>query len=82
LPGAARALSEREKLWPDDAAELTKIAKDFQELAECVDVRAKGQLSPQQQAEKSHYFAESKRVLDAAKRKGVAGAPTVIGDRS
>jgi tRNA A-37 threonylcarbamoyl transferase component Bud32 len=82
LSGAAAALLEREKLWPDDAAELTKIANDFKELAGWVDIRAKGQLTSQQQAEKNHYLAESKRVLDAAKRKGVAGAPAVIGDRS
>ena len=60
----------------------TKIAKDFKEIAGRVDVGAKGRLSPQQQAEKSHYLAESKRVRDAAKRKDAAGAPTVIGDRS
>jgi hypothetical protein len=75
-------LLEREKLWSDAAAELSKIADDFGELAGRVDVRAKGQLSPQQQAEKSYYLAESKRVRDAAKRKGAAGAPPVIGDRS
>jgi tetratricopeptide (TPR) repeat protein len=82
LPGAAAALLEREKLWSDDAAELTKIADDFEELAGRVDIRAKGRLSPPQQAEKSYYLAESKRVRDAAKRKGAAGAPPVIGDRS
>jgi tRNA A-37 threonylcarbamoyl transferase component Bud32 len=69
LPAAAAALLEREKLWSDDAAELTKIADDFEELAGRVDIRAKGRLSPPQQAEKSYYLAESKRVRDAAKRK-------------
>jgi tetratricopeptide (TPR) repeat protein len=81
LPGAAAALLEREKLWPGDAAKLTEIANDFKELAERVDARAKGQVSPQDQAEASHYLAESKRLREAAKRKGAAGAPTVIGDR-
>jgi tRNA A-37 threonylcarbamoyl transferase component Bud32/tetratricopeptide (TPR) repeat protein len=62
LPAAAAALLEREKLWSSDAIELTKIANDFQELAERVDARAKGQLSPQDRTEKSRYLAESKRV--------------------
>jgi tRNA A-37 threonylcarbamoyl transferase component Bud32 len=82
LPGAAAALLEREKLWPGDAAELTKIADDFKELADLVDVRAKGKLSPQDRAEKSHYLAESKRLRDAAKGEDAASAPPVIGDRS
>jgi tetratricopeptide (TPR) repeat protein len=81
ISGAAAALLQREKLWPDDAAELTKIANDFEGLAGWVDIRAKGQLTPQQQAEKGHYLAESKRIRDAAKRKGVAGDPALIGDR-
>jgi tetratricopeptide (TPR) repeat protein len=81
LPSAVAALLEREKLWSDDVANLTRIADDFKRLADWIDVRAKGQLSPQQQAEKSRYLAESKRIRDAAKRKGVAGAPTAIGDR-
>jgi eukaryotic-like serine/threonine-protein kinase len=77
LSGAATALLQREKLWPDDAAELTKIANDFEGLAGCVDIRAKGQLTRQQQAEKGHYLAESKRVRDAAKRKGVDSVSSV-----
>jgi tRNA A-37 threonylcarbamoyl transferase component Bud32 len=82
LAGAAAALLEREKLWPGDAAQLTLIANDFKELAKRVDARAKGHLSPQDQAEKAHYLAERERVRRAAKQQGAAAAPTVIGDRS
>jgi len=85
LPAAAAAPLEREKLWCDDAAELTKIADDFNELADLVDVRAEGQLSPQQQAEKSHYLAESKRVRRVVaamtQRKSSVGPVTVIGNQ-
>ena len=80
LAGAAAALLEREKLWPGDAAQLTLIANDFKELAERVDARAKGHVSPQNQAEKAHYLAASERIRRAAKRQ-TAGAPTVIGNR-
>jgi tetratricopeptide (TPR) repeat protein len=82
LSGAAAALLEREKLWSDDTVELRKTADSFEGLAGWVTVRAKGQLTPPQQAERSHYLAESKRLRDAANRKGTAGAPAVIGDRS
>lgn len=80
IPGAAAAILEREKLWPRDAAELTKSANDFKELAERVDARAKGQLSPQDQTEKSRYLAERERVRIALKRI-TAVSPPVIGDR-
>jgi hypothetical protein len=84
LPGAAAALLEREKLWSDDAAELTKIANDFKELAGWVDIRAKGHLTQQEQAQKSHFLAESQRVRQVVaaitKRKGGVGPVTVIGN--
>jgi tRNA A-37 threonylcarbamoyl transferase component Bud32/tetratricopeptide (TPR) repeat protein len=75
LSGAATALLEQEKLWSDAAAELTKTANDFEGLAAWVTVGAKGQLSPQQQAEKNHYLAESKRIRDAAKLKSDSFVP-------
>jgi hypothetical protein len=62
---AAAALLEREKLWPDDAAELMKVSHDFRELAEAVGKGGK-QLSPQEQAEQQRYLAESERVRRAA----------------
>jgi tRNA A-37 threonylcarbamoyl transferase component Bud32/tetratricopeptide (TPR) repeat protein len=79
LPGAAAALLERENLWRDDAAELTKIANDFKELAEQVDVRTQGRPLPTDRAEKSRYLAESDRVRREAK---LIAAPTVVGSRS
>ena len=75
LSGAAAALREREKLWLDDVAQLTKIANDFEGLAASVTVGAKGQLTPRQQVEKSHYLSESKRIRDAAKLKSDSFVP-------
>jgi hypothetical protein len=61
----AAALLEREKLWPDDAAQLMKVSHDFQELAEALGKGGK-QLSPQEQAEQQRYVAESERARRAA----------------
>jgi tRNA A-37 threonylcarbamoyl transferase component Bud32/tetratricopeptide (TPR) repeat protein len=75
LSGAATALLEQEKLWFDDVAELTKTANAFEGLAAWVTVGAKGQLTPRQQVEKSHYLSESKRIRDAAKLKSDSFVP-------
>jgi tetratricopeptide (TPR) repeat protein len=66
LRGAADAILERTKLWPDDAEQLTKTADDFDGLAERVATRSRGHLSREDQAERDHYLAESRRIRQAA----------------
>jgi tetratricopeptide (TPR) repeat protein len=65
--GAADALRERAKLWPDDAESLMEASRDFHELAEAV---GKGQerLSTQEKAERQGYFNESSRLKLAAEQ--------------
>jgi hypothetical protein len=67
LPTAAEALAEREKLWPNDAAQLQDVANDFRSLALWLVTRARGNLSPEQEAQRKRYVAESDRVQQAAK---------------
>jgi tetratricopeptide (TPR) repeat protein len=66
----AAALLEREKLWPDDPAELRRVALDFLKLAESI-AGGRGPLSPQEEAERQRYLAQSeraKRVAESAAR--------------
>ena len=60
---AAEALREQEKVWPNDAEKLRKVAKDFRSLAD----RAT------QQAEAA-FCAESERVLQRAEEGNRANA--------
>jgi hypothetical protein len=64
--GSADAISERTKLWPDNAKQLAKSADDFAVLAQRVTARARGPLSREDQAERDHDLAESRRVRQAA----------------
>jgi tetratricopeptide (TPR) repeat protein len=66
LRGAANAISERTKLWPDIAEQLTRTAEDFASLAERVKARSRGHLSHEDQVEHNHYLAESRRLRRAA----------------
>ncbi len=75
--GAAAALLEREKLWPNDAEQLRKVADDFRQLAEDVS-KGREQLSPAEQAERQRYLAEVGRVgraADAVRQAAVKGPP-------
>jgi hypothetical protein len=67
LPAAAEALAEREKLWPNDAAQLQDVANDFRSLALWLVTRARGNLSPEQEAQRKRYVAQSDRIQQAAK---------------
>jgi tetratricopeptide (TPR) repeat protein len=66
LRGAADAILDRTKLWPDDAGQLAKTAEDFDGLAKRVTARNGGQLSSDDQAERDRYLAESRRFRQAA----------------
>jgi tetratricopeptide (TPR) repeat protein len=59
------SLLEREKLWPGNAARLRVIADALRKLAEEVG-KGREQLSPEEQAERWRYLAESERVRRAA----------------
>jgi tetratricopeptide (TPR) repeat protein len=61
----AAALLEQEKLWPDNAEGLMKVSRDFRKLAEAVG-QGRERLSPEEQAERRRYLAESDRVRRAA----------------
>jgi tetratricopeptide (TPR) repeat protein len=62
LTDAATALLEREKLWPDDAAELKRVARNFVELANAVSMRP-GPLSSAEQLERQGYLDQYARVI-------------------
>jgi tetratricopeptide (TPR) repeat protein len=66
LRGAANAILERSRLWSDNAQQLAQAAEDFDALAERVTARSRGHLSREDQAERDHYLAESRRVRQAA----------------
>ena len=66
LRESARAILERTKLWPDNADQLLKTAKDLNDLAEQVTSRGRGHLSAENRAERDGYLAESRRVRQAA----------------
>jgi tetratricopeptide (TPR) repeat protein len=59
------SLLEREKLWPEDAARLRVIAGALHKLADEVG-KGREQLSPEEQAQRRRYLAESERVGRAA----------------
>jgi tetratricopeptide (TPR) repeat protein/tRNA A-37 threonylcarbamoyl transferase component Bud32 len=63
--GAAAALHEREKLWPNDSDRLTHLSRDFIALAEQMARGPKG-LSAEEQKARQHYLAESERTRQAA----------------
>jgi tetratricopeptide (TPR) repeat protein len=65
----AAALLEREKLWPDEPAELRKVALDFEKLAKEV-AGGRDLLSPEEQRERQGYLDQSERTKRAAE--GVA----------
>jgi serine/threonine protein kinase len=67
LRGAADAIRERSKLWPGDAKQLVQSAEDFETLAEQVTAGSHGHASPEDQAERDKYLAESQRIRQAAK---------------
>jgi serine/threonine protein kinase len=66
LRGAAEAILERTRLWPDNAKQLGKSADDFAALAQRVTARDRGHLSHEDQAERDRYLAESRRIRQAA----------------
>jgi tetratricopeptide (TPR) repeat protein len=66
LQGAAEAIRERTKLWPGDVAQIFKAADDFESLAQQVTTRSRAKLSPEDQAERDRYLAESHRAKEAA----------------
>ncbi len=63
--GAAAALHEREKLWPDDSDRLMRLSLDFRKLAEEM-ARGPKSLSAEEQKARQHYLAESERTRQAA----------------
>jgi hypothetical protein len=66
LDGAAGAILERSKLWPEDPMKLRQSAEDFASLAEQVIGRRHAKLSPEDQAERDRYLAESRHAREAA----------------
>jgi hypothetical protein len=62
---ASAALLEREKLWPGDPGRLMDVSRDFQGLAAAVG-HGDESLTPEQQAERQRYLAESQRLWQAA----------------
>jgi tetratricopeptide (TPR) repeat protein len=66
LDGAAGAILERSKLWPEDPMKLIQSAEDFASLAEQVIGRRHAKLSPEDQAERDRYLAESRHAREAA----------------
>ena len=60
------ALLERTRLWPDNAERLAKSAGDFELLARRLTARARGHLSPDDEAERDRYLAEGRRARQAA----------------
>jgi serine/threonine protein kinase len=63
--GAAAAVLEREKLWPNNAKELTRVSRDFQELAQKI-AQGRQHLSEKEQAEQRRFLSESERTKQAA----------------
>jgi tetratricopeptide (TPR) repeat protein len=66
LAGAADALLERVKLWPNDTNRLAQTAEAFGSLAQQVSARDRGHLSRGDQAEHDRYLTESRRFRKAA----------------
>jgi hypothetical protein len=66
LRGAADAILERTRLWPGNAKQVAQAAEDFETLAERVTARSRGHLTREDQTERDHYLAESRRVRRAA----------------
>jgi tetratricopeptide (TPR) repeat protein len=66
LRGAADAILERTKLWPNNPEQLAMTAEDFSGLAKRVTARSQGHLSHEDEAERDHYLAESRRLRVAA----------------
>jgi hypothetical protein len=71
--GAAAALVEREKACPRSANDLKDVSSGYRDLAEAVGTGRKA-LSPQEQAERQHYLAESERTGSIAAT--LAAGPT------
>jgi tetratricopeptide (TPR) repeat protein len=67
LRGAADAIRERTKLWPGDGKQLAQGAQDFEALAERVTAGSHGHVSPEDQAERDKYLAESQRIRQSVK---------------
>ena len=63
--GAAAALHEREKLWPNDSDRLMGLSGEFKELAEKMERGPKG-LSSEEQSARQQSLAESERIRQAA----------------
>jgi tetratricopeptide (TPR) repeat protein len=63
--GVAAALREREKLWPDNAEELLEVSRDFEQLTQQM-AESRRPLSPEEEAQRWRYLAESARARQAA----------------
>jgi tetratricopeptide (TPR) repeat protein len=63
----ADALLEQEKLWPENSEELMGVSGEFRKLAESVG-QSRERLSPEEQAERQRYLAESERIRRAAEQ--------------
>jgi tetratricopeptide (TPR) repeat protein len=62
--GAAAALAERGKLWPDNSARLMGVSRDFKKLAAEM-ARGSKRLFAEEQSARQHYLAESERTRQA-----------------
>jgi len=73
-PGAAvAALMERRELWPNDAAELYRIARELADAAACVG-RDRAALTPLEREERARYLDLALETLRLAIRAGFADA--------
>jgi tetratricopeptide (TPR) repeat protein len=63
--GAAAALLEREKLWPNNSEALVEVSRNFRQLAAAVG-KGREQLSAEEQTERQRYLAHSERARRAA----------------
>lgn len=77
-PQAAAALLEREKLWPNDAKELTRVSRDWRELADDIAQNRKHPL-PQEEAQRRRCLTESERTRQLA---AIASRRAATGDRT
>jgi tetratricopeptide (TPR) repeat protein len=64
---AAAALRQRARLWPGNRAELSRVARNFQELARMFD-RARRDLTTEERAENQQFLEESEQFVQEAAR--------------
>jgi tetratricopeptide (TPR) repeat protein/tRNA A-37 threonylcarbamoyl transferase component Bud32 len=69
LPEAEKWFLEQEKLWPDNAKALKEVSREFRKLADSMG-QGQAEISPEEEAERRRYLAESERTRRAAEKHG------------